>query len=156
MPYGRKEKMYALKAKWFDELTGVELYEILKSRATVFVKEQKINYVDEDDVEYESLHCCFQDERKMIAYLRAFRDSGDIESGIVRFGRVLTLAHGQGIGSELVKQSIAAAKEKFGCKKIKIAAQKHAERFYRRLGFVTTSAEYLEEGIAHVDMELTW
>ena len=40
--------------KNFDELTGKEIYEILKSRAEVFVKEQKISYVDEDDVDYKS------------------------------------------------------------------------------------------------------
>lgn len=145
--------MYALQAKWFDELTNAELYEILKSRAAIFVKEQKISYVDEDDIDYESLHCFFHDGGKAIAYLRAYRDSSGDENA-VKFGRVLTLAHGQGIGSELVRQSVAAAKEKFGCKKIKIAAQKHAERFYQRLGFIATSDEYLEEGIVHVDMEL--
>ena len=35
------------KTKTFDELTTRELYEILKSRAEIFVKEQGINYVDD-------------------------------------------------------------------------------------------------------------
>ncbi len=44
------------KIKTFSELTTQELYEILKSRAEVFVKEQGIVYVDADDVDYVSLH----------------------------------------------------------------------------------------------------
>ena len=42
--------------KDFSELTAGEIYEILKSRAEVFQKEQGIHYVDPDDVDYESLH----------------------------------------------------------------------------------------------------
>ena len=37
-------------SKQFDELTNRELYEILKSRAEIFVVEQNINYVDMDDI----------------------------------------------------------------------------------------------------------
>ncbi len=42
--------------KTFDQLTSKEIYEILKSRAEVFVKEQKISYVDPDGVDYKSWH----------------------------------------------------------------------------------------------------
>lgn len=41
--------------KTFDELTSKEIYEILRSRAEVFVKEQKISYVDPDGVDYRCL-----------------------------------------------------------------------------------------------------
>lgn len=43
-------------AKYFQELTSVELYEILKARAQVFVVEQRCIYQDLDDVDYDSLH----------------------------------------------------------------------------------------------------
>ena len=141
-----------LTAKFFDELSSAELYEILKSRAGIFVFEQGIKYVDEDDVDYESLHCFFMENGAVTAYLRAYPDKNDC--GTVKLGRVLSLEHGKGTGSELVKQSIDAVKQKMTCRKIHIDAQKHAENFYRKLGFVTTSDEYLEEGIVHVDMEL--
>ena len=139
-------------SKFFDELSSAELYEILKSRAEIFVCEQGIKYVDEDDVDYDSLHCFFMENGIVTAYLRAYPDKND--RGAVKLGRVLSLEHGKGTGSELVKQSIEAAKQKMNCCKIHIDAQKHAENFYRKLGFVTTSDEYLEEGIVHVDMEL--
>ena len=52
-------------AKYFQELTGVELYEILKARAQVFVVEQRCIYQDLDDVDYDSLHIFCPDRQKM-------------------------------------------------------------------------------------------
>lgn len=137
--------------KTFDELTTKELYEILKSRAEVFVKEQKISYVDEDDVDYKSWHIFAMENNRVCAYLRAFKDS----ENIIKIGRVLTLVHGKGTGTQLMKYAIHELKSKTGCKKIIMDAQSHAISFYKRLGFSITSEEYLEEGIPHVDMELT-
>lgn len=61
-----------LVTKTFKELTTTELYEILKSRAEIFIMEQNINYQDMDDIDYESLHCFYTENNKVIAYLRAF------------------------------------------------------------------------------------
>ena len=59
-------------AKKFDELTTKELYEILKARSEIFQMEQNIHYQDMDDIDYQSLHCFFMENNKVIAYLRAF------------------------------------------------------------------------------------
>ena len=48
-----------LNAKFFNELSTLELYEILKSRSEIFVPEQKIDHIDEDNTDYDSLHCFF-------------------------------------------------------------------------------------------------
>jgi len=138
--------------KTFDELTGKEIYEILKSRAEVFVKEQKISYVDEDNVDYKSWHVFATENDRVCAYLRAFMDS----ENTLKIGRVLTLVHGKGIGTQLMKYAISELRAKTSCKKIIMDAQSHAISFYKRLGFTITSEEYLEEGIPHVDMELTF
>ena len=140
-------------ARFFDELSSVQVYEILKARQTIFTVEQKILYVDADDVDYESLHCFFLEDKKVEAYLRAFYVTKNGEK-LVKIGRVLTLKHGSGLGKMLMEKSILAIKERFSCKKICMDAQKHAEGFYKKLGFRTVSDEYLEEGIVHVDMEL--
>lgn len=137
--------------KTFDELTGKEIYEILKSRAEIFVKEQKISYVDEDDVDYRSWHVFGMENGRVAAYLRAFKDG----ENTLKIGRVLTLVHGKGTGSQLMKYAISELKSKTNCKKFIMDAQSHAISFYKRLGFIITSEEYLEEGIPHVDMELT-
>lgn len=138
--------------KTFDELTTTELYEILKARAEIFIMEQNINYQDMDDIDYRSLHCFIKEGDKVIAYLRAFYKSKD--KSVVKIGRVLTLEHGKGVGRVLLEESIKAVKEKMHCNKIYIEAQKHAVGFYEKFGFVTTSGEFLEEGIVHVAMEL--
>lgn len=138
------------KAKLFSELTAAEIYEILKVRAQVFQMEQNIRYLDEDDVDYDSLHCFFEENGQVAAYLRAFPDNGKI-----RVGRVLTITRGQGHGRRLMGLSVQAARERFGALDIIIDAQKHAEGFYKKLGFVTTSDEFIEEGIVHVEMVLS-
>ncbi len=136
-------------AKTFNELTAVEVYEILKSRAEIFVGEQKIMYIDMDGVDYDSLHCYLWQDGRVTAYLRAFVK----DKGSVKVGRVLTLEHGRGHGRTLVEKSIPEIIKHFGCKKIVMDAQKHAEGFYKKLGFETVSDEFLEEGIVHVKME---
>jgi len=136
--------------KSFSELTVTELYEIIKSRAEIFLLEQKIICQELDDVDYDSLHCFFFDGKRVTAYLRAFSSDKDI----VTIGRVLTLKHGKGHGTELMKRSIEEIKKRFNCKKISLHAQKQAVEFYNRLGFAITSDEFLEEGIVHVTMEL--
>ena len=130
-------------SKTFDELTTAEIYEILKSRAEIFVKEQAISYVDPDDVDYQSLHVFGTENGRVVAYLRAYRAEADS----VKIGRVLTLQHGTGLALSVIP-------EKMKCRKILMDAQKHAVPFYEKLGFTVTSEEYLEEGIVHVDMEM--
>lgn len=138
-------------SKKFKELNIKELYEILKARAEIFVVEQKINYQDMDNIDYDSLHCFFMEDNKVIAYLRAFYENN---KDTVKVGRVLTLKHGSGIGKELMMQSIKVIKEKMQCQKIVIHAQKYAVGFYEKFGFKTISDEFLEEGVVHVVMEL--
>ncbi len=139
-------------SKKFNELNAKELYEILKSRAEIFLIEQNIHYLDMDDVDYDSLHCFFMEDDRVIAYLRAFYQNED--KTIVKIGRVLTLKHGKGIGNDLMIQSLQTIKEKLKCEKILIDAQKHAVGFYEKFGFKTISDDFLEEEILHVVMEL--
>ena len=141
-----------LTVKKFQELTTTELYEILKARAEIFIMEQEINYQDMDDIEYKMLHCFFTEDKKVIAYLRAFYQEND--GDIVRIGRVLTLQHGNGTGRDLLEQSLKAIKENMKCKKIVMDAQKYAVGFYEKFGFKTISDDFYEEGILHVVMEL--
>lgn len=139
-------------AKKFEELSNSELYEILKARSIIFTMEQNIHYQDMDDIDYDSLHCFFMEDNKVIAYLRAFYQ--DNNKDIVRIGRVLTLKHGNGIGRQLLEQSISSIKEKMKCKKICGNAQKHALGFYEKFGFKAVSDDFIEAGVVHVAVEL--
>lgn len=142
----------AFKAKKFDELSLNELYEILKSRTEIFLLEQSIVCQDMDDVDYNSLHCFMWQNGRVIAYLRAFCEKEN--SKIVTVGRVLTLNHGEGIGTMLMQKSMEEIKKQFDCNKITLHAQKQASGFYEKLGFVTVSDEFLEEGVIHISMEI--
>ncbi len=138
--------------KEFNELTTKELYEILQSRAEIFIMEQDICYQDMDNRDYDALHCFFMEEEKVIAYLRAFYI--DRERAVVKMGRVLTLQHGAGIGKKLMKESIAVVKSRMNCRKLCIDAQTHAIGFYEKLGLQVVSDEFWEEGVLHVKMEM--
>ena len=141
-------------SKKFNELSTTEIYEILKARSEIFILEQNIHCQDMDDIDYNSLHCFFMENNKVIAYLRAFYQ--DCNKDIVKIGRVLTLKHGKGVGKDLMEQSLKSIKEKMNCKKICMDAQKHAVGFYEKFGFKVVSNDFLEEGIIHVVMELEY
>ena len=141
-----------LVTKYFHELTTTELYELLKSRAEIFVVEQNCIYQDLDDKDYHSLHIFYEENSKVIAYLRAFVK--DASTNTVQMGRVLTLTHKTGLGRLLLKEGIAQIKEKLNPSTIYIEAQCYATEFYEKEGFVISSDEFLEDGIPHVEMLL--
>ena len=136
--------------KKFSELSPGEVYEILRSRAEVFVKEQKICCADPDGIDYESIHIFCRENGRVSAYLRAYQ----YDEKTVKIGRVLTLVHRNGLGTQLMNEAKKVIPEFFSCEKIYVAAQKQAVGFYEHCGFKVTSGEYLEEGIPHHDMIL--
>ena len=137
-------------AKKFDELSTRELYEILRSRAEIFVVEQKISYVDMDGIDYNCLHCFIEDGERVAACLRAFYD----KDGSVKIGRVITLAHGGGLGRRLMERSLEEIKSRMPTDLIYVNAQAHAVGFYEKLGFTVVSDVFYEENIPHYRMEL--
>lgn len=139
-------------SKEFNELTTKQLYEILKSRAEIFLLEQKIICQDMDDVDYISRHFFLEEKGRVIAYLRAFYKMQ--EANTIQIGRVLSLRHNKGFGTYLMEKTIEYIKENLNCQKISLNSQKTAIAFYEKFGFETMSEEFLEEGIPHVSMEL--
>ena len=138
-------------AKQFSDLTTRELYEILKARCGVFVVEQKMNCQDLDDVDYRSIHFYFCENQKVVAYFRAF--FADEQSKVMQIGRCLTVDHGKGHGRALMQQGMNWLINAYHPEKFILHAQKHAIGFYEKLGFVSVSNEYLEEGVLHKTME---
>lgn len=136
--------------KRFDELTGKELYELLKARSAIFVVEQNCPYLDMDDVDYESIHMFYEEEGKVLAYCRTFV----AECGVVKIGRVLSAEHGKGLGGRILKTAIEQVKKIYNPQKISIGAQCYAKGYYEREGFKQCSEQYLEDGIPHIMMEL--
>ena len=141
-----------LNVKKFFELSSEEVYEILRARAQIFIVEQGMNCLDPDGDDYNALHMFFKEDGRVTAYLRVVQDNGD--ESAVKIGRVLTLTHGIGLGRELIESAISELKKCFSAKKVILHSQKTAVGFYKKLGFIPTSEEFLEEGIVHISMEL--
>jgi len=137
--------------KPFSELSGREIYEILRLRSLIFVVEQNCVYLDPDGKDYDSLHVFMTDDTgRVTACLRAY----PAEPGTVRMGRVVTLEHGKGLGGQLLKEGLAAIRSRMHPERILIEAQCQAEGFYAREGFTVCSEPFDEDGIPHVKMEL--
>ena len=141
-----------LVAKYFEELTTSELYELLRARAEIFVVEQNCVYQDLDGTDYRSLHVYYEEDGRIMAYLRAF-EKEDMEN-TVQMGRVLSIEHGIGLGGKILKEGLQIISEKMNPKCIYIEAQCYAVGYYEKVGFEVCSDEFLEDGIPHVQMQL--
>lgn len=141
-----------LKAKFFDELTPREVYEMMRARYLIFQVEQKIDYCDFDDIDFRSLHVFLESDGAVKAYLRAFRI--DMDQQTVKVGRVLTMEHGAGHGRKLIEEGIRRIREKLSPAIICLDSQTHARGFYEKFGFTVVSEEFMENGIPHVKMVL--
>lgn len=139
-------------AKPFEELTAAQVYEILKSRAEIFMLEQNIRCLDMDDVDYRSVHCFLEENSRVVAYLRAFYSGEDRNT--VQLGRVLSLNHGEGLGTELMEKSLEYIKCHMPCRELTLHSQAYVGGFYEKFGFNAVSEPFLEEGIWHVSMTL--
>lgn len=136
--------------KQFKELTVDELYAILRLRSAIFVVEQNCAYQDLDDVDKDAWHIYLQEGEEIVGYLRVVDKGKRLDE--VSIGRVVSLYRRKGIGSRLMEIAKAVAKEKFGATKIKVGAQVQAQDFYKQVGFIPVSKEYLEDGIPHIYM----
>ena len=141
-----------LQIKRFDELTGEELYRILKLRVDVFVVEQACPYPELDGLDRGALHLWLEDEGEVLAYLRVL-DRG-AESDYVSIGRVVARERRKGLGTRILRAGIRAARERFGAEAIYLEAQTYAVGLYEKQGFRIISEEFLLDGIPHVKMLL--
>lgn len=138
-----------LQIKPFAELSASELYEILKARMTVFMIEQGIHYLDEDNIDYLSTHYFLTQSGRVVAYARVYPDA---EPGVLRIGRMLTIERGKGYARYLMRRITTEARKK-GAACLRLHAQKQAAPFYRKCRFHTVGKAFLEAGIPHLCME---
>lgn len=137
-------------SKRFDELTTVELYEVLRLRCDVFVVEQACAYPELDgrDREPGTTHHWIADDCRpdaVAAYLRTLTEP----DGCVRIGRVATdpTARGRGLAARLVEHVGAMT-----AGPIVLDAQSHLVDWYERMGYAVDGTEFVEDGIPHVPM----
>ncbi|HLR09655.1 MAG TPA: GNAT family N-acetyltransferase [Bacillota bacterium] len=129
--------------------TKEEKERALRIRRTVFVDEQNVPLDEElDEHEDEAIHFLGELNGKAIAAsrLRWVDGYGKLERICV-----LKNERGNGYGKQLI-QAMEREIVKNGGQKAKLNAQKHAEKFYKQLGYQTVSDEFMDAGIPHVTM----
>lgn len=140
------------KIKKFEELTTLELHNIVRERINVFVVEQNCIYEELDGLDLKSYHLFKEENNNVIAYLRI------IPKGLVynevAIGRVLTVKEyrGNGIFTELMEKAINFIENELNEKSIKISAQEYLRKAYGKFGFKEVSEVYLDVNIPHVEM----
>ncbi len=138
----------------FDQLTPLEVHDLLQARAAVFVVEQACAFQDVDGADPSSWHLlgCAAPGGPLVAYCRLVPPG--VKFAEPSIGRVLTIdaARGTGAGRELMREALARARALWPGHAVRIGAQHRLERFYGEFGFATCSAVYVEDGIPHVEM----
>ncbi|MGG7162276.1 GNAT family N-acetyltransferase [Clostridium ihumii] len=138
--------------KRFNDLTNIELYEILKLRNEVFIVEQNCAYQDCDNKDFKSYHILSYDNENIVAYLRILEKS--VSYNEVSIGRVLVKKNyrGKGIARKNMLYAMSFIEDKLKEDRIRISAQQYLLEFYKSLGFKVVSDIYLEDNIPHVEM----
>tara|TARA_B100000809_G_C15140284_1_gene532895 strand:- start:8788 stop:9228 length:441 start_codon:yes stop_codon:yes gene_type:complete len=138
--------------KTFNELSTIELYEILQLRSEVFVVEQDCAYQDIDGKDQKALHIIGIVENEIIAYTRCFQPGDYFKEASI--GRVVVKESQRKFkrGNQLMNNSIEAIENHYHTNTIKISAQCYLNKFYSNLGFKSFGDEYLEDGIPHIKM----
>ena len=120
-------------------------------RRTVFIDEQGVpEELEWDDDDAGAIH--------LLAV-----DADDAEIGCARLlpdghiGRMAVLQswRGRGVGTALLQKALDVARTQ-GHAIAQLSAQTHAAGFYRRHGFVAEGDAYLEAGIPHLAMKISF
>lgn len=143
---------YRWRALEFNALTTLELHDLLQLRTNVFVVEQNCPYLEVDGADPTALHVLgTTSSGELIAYARVLVPGAD---GLPHIGRVVVQAQhrGAGLGRACMSKAIDAVQGKYGGPRCALSAQAHLQPFYRSFGFIPIGAEYLLDGIPHIDM----
>ena len=137
----------------FDEFSGAQLYDILRFRQAIFVVEQGSPYADLDGRDEHAHHLLLRNDRALAGYLRLIPHQAERR---VTIGRVAVGAawRGRGLARALMDAALSRCQREYPDYAVTLSAQEYLVPFYRRLGFVPTSAPYDDYGVPHVDMRL--
>ena len=149
-----EDKDVSYRMKIFDDLTPLELYQILQLRSLVFVVEQNCVYLDADDKDQRSTHLMISDQNGiLLAYARLLPE-GLSYNGYASIGRVVSHPEYRrfGWGRKIMEYALRECERLYPGIPIKISAQSYLLQFYQSMGFQPIGAEYLEDNIPHTAM----
>jgi ElaA protein len=136
----------------FLELNTVQLYQLLKLRAEVFVVEQKCAFQDLDGVDYECIHILGYDDGELFGYSRIVAPEALYKEASI--GRVVVSQkhRANGYGKELFKYANELCLTRHAGHSIKLMAQLYLKAFYESFGYKQISEPFLEDDILHIYM----
>ena len=142
-----------LEIKSFQQLTTNELYEVLQLRSEVFVVEQECVYQDIDGNDLNAIHFLGKQGKQVVAYARILKAGTYFKE--VAIGRVVVqqAARKKGWAQKIMIAALKYVKDEMQETKVTLSAQTYLIQFYESLGFKTVGAEYLEDGISHIQMQ---
>ncbi|MDZ7718991.1 MAG: GNAT family N-acetyltransferase [Balneolaceae bacterium] len=138
-----------------EEISAMELYQILKLRQDVFIIEQQCIYEDIDDIDPYSEHIYLKDGETIVAYSRIVPAGKKFDRPSI--GRIVVKRshRGKGYGLEVVQRCMKILSKR-NVDKVLIEAQNYLKAFYESLGFKKISDPYPVDGILHIKMEHTF
>lgn len=142
--------------KAFDELTLIELHDLLRIRLDIFVVEQNCPYSEIDGMDPICTHAIGKTPTGEIIATARIAPAGSIYAEW-SIGRVVVKEEYRkmALGKVLMQTCIEHCRTKTDAKTIKIAAQLYLKNFYSGLEFEQISEVYPWDGIEHIDMRLT-
>lgn len=145
--------MINIYCKSFEELSNLELYDILSLREQVFIVEQSCPYQDADGLDKSALHVSLYFDNDLAAYARIL-PKGLSYNHYVAIGRVVSSPkyRGKGYGIKLFQKVMEISADRFPGQTIKLSAQTYIQRFYQQFGFEAIGDVYLEDDIPHIAM----
>lgn len=146
----------------FDGLTPLQVHDLYRLRAEVFVVEQGCVFQDIDGVDPRCWHLLGaspsplgkgRGEGSLVAYCRLL--PAGVKFAEPSIGRVITApsVRRTGMGRVLMAEAMKRAHELWPGQPLRIGAQAHLERFYNEFGFTKSSEPYDEDGILHIEMD---
>jgi ElaA protein len=140
------------KIRRFNELSLIELYQLLLLRSEVFVVEQNCVYQDIDDKDPYAIHLFFEDNGQIQAYARLFAPGAYFSRASI--GRVVVRQRLRrtGLGHLLMHKAVEVVAVELEQTEIEISAQLYLKDFYELHGFLVIGTTYLEDDIPHIKM----
>lgn len=116
--------------------------------------EQACIFQDPDGKDISAFHLMGHRNGQLVAYTRLLGPGKSYDE--MSIGRVVnsTQFRKEGIGRELMRESIKRIRSIYGNGDIRIGAQLYLKKFYESFGFVQQGEPYLEDGIEHIYMVL--
>lgn len=141
----------------FDQISTTQLYDTLQLRNAIFIVEQACAYADIDgrDMHPDAHHLLYYGaDSTLLAYARLLPVG--LAYAQPSIGRVIVAPaqRGQGLAHRLLADAVACCQQIWPDQPaISLGAQHHLQHFYAQHGFMPVGETYLEDGIAHIDMQ---